>query len=67
MNGKILVRGIGTSRCRPCYGRTERGGQKLIKTYGCQMNVYDSQRMADTLAPSAIRRSTARMGLTSSS
>lgn len=22
-----------------------------IKTYGCQMNVYDSQRMADTLAP----------------
>ena len=22
-----------------------------IKTYGCQMNVYDSQRMADALAP----------------
>lgn len=22
-----------------------------IKTYGCQMNVYDSQRMADVLAP----------------
>ena len=22
-----------------------------VKTYGCQMNVYDSQRMADTLAP----------------
>ncbi len=22
-----------------------------IKTYGCQMNVYDSERMADTLAP----------------
>ena len=22
-----------------------------IKTYGCQMNVYDSARMADTLAP----------------
>ena len=22
-----------------------------IKSYGCQMNVYDSHRMADTLAP----------------
>ena len=22
-----------------------------IKTYGCQMNVYDSERMADVLAP----------------
>src|SRR4029079_18960336 len=22
-----------------------------IKTYGCQMNVYDSERMADILAP----------------
>ncbi|MGZ3378278.1 MAG: tRNA (N6-isopentenyl adenosine(37)-C2)-methylthiotransferase MiaB, partial [Phenylobacterium sp.] len=23
----------------------------FIKTYGCQMNVYDSERMADVLAP----------------
>ncbi|MBJ7411739.1 MAG: tRNA (N6-isopentenyl adenosine(37)-C2)-methylthiotransferase MiaB, partial [Phenylobacterium sp.] len=22
-----------------------------IKTYGCQMNVYDSERMADVLSP----------------
>src|SRR6478672_11003507 len=28
------------------------GPRKLyIKSYGCQMNVYDSHRMADTLAP----------------
>src|ERR1700733_10158362 len=28
------------------------GPKKLfVKSFGCQMNVYDSQRMADTLAP----------------
>ena len=28
------------------------GPRKLyVKSFGCQMNVYDSQRMADTLAP----------------
>ena len=25
--------------------------QLFIKTYGCQMNVYDSERMEDVLAP----------------
>ncbi|MEO0392584.1 MAG: tRNA (N6-isopentenyl adenosine(37)-C2)-methylthiotransferase MiaB [Pseudomonadota bacterium] len=33
---------------------TQAGGPKkgvLIKTWGCQMNVYDSERMADVLAP----------------
>jgi tRNA-2-methylthio-N6-dimethylallyladenosine synthase len=31
---------------------TNRASRKLhIKTYGCQMNVYDSARMADLLAP----------------
>ena len=31
---------------------SERVPKKLfIKTYGCQMNVYDSERMADVLAP----------------
>ena len=28
------------------------GGKKLfIKTWGCQMNVYDSKKMADILSP----------------
>ena len=28
------------------------GSRKLfVKSFGCQMNVYDSRRMADTLAP----------------
>src|SRR5437588_12941160 len=26
-----------------------------IKSFGCQMNVYDSHRMADTLAPEGFR------------
>ena len=32
---------------------TTRASEKrlYIKTYGCQMNVYDSERMADVLAP----------------
>src|SRR5258708_27265524 len=38
--------------------KTERGGLGkglYIKTYGCQMNVYDSTRMADLLAPLGYR------------
>src|SRR5690606_34204410 len=32
------------------------GGKKVfVKTYGCQMNVYDSQRMADALAAEGFR------------
>ncbi|MDE0253972.1 MAG: tRNA (N6-isopentenyl adenosine(37)-C2)-methylthiotransferase MiaB, partial [Rhodospirillaceae bacterium] len=30
-----------------------------IKTYGCQMNVYDSARMADVLAPRGYRQAEA--------
>src|ERR1700739_3785539 len=30
---------------------TAPGKRLYIKTYGCQMNVYDSERMADVLRP----------------
>ena len=33
----------------------ERPKKLFIKTYGCQMNVYDSARMADVLAPLGYR------------
>jgi tRNA-2-methylthio-N6-dimethylallyladenosine synthase len=34
-------------------------GQKVyIKSFGCQMNVYDSNRMADTLAPEGFAETT---------
>jgi tRNA-2-methylthio-N6-dimethylallyladenosine synthase len=37
-----------------------KGSRKLyVKSFGCQMNVYDSQRMADTLAPSGYVETTA--------
>jgi len=29
---------------------TEKTKKLYVKTYGCQMNVYDSERMAETLA-----------------
>ena len=30
---------------------TARAKRLYIKSYGCQMNVYDSERMADVLRP----------------
>jgi tRNA-2-methylthio-N6-dimethylallyladenosine synthase len=41
---------IGAERVSKTTGM--KGSRKLyVKSFGCQMNVYDSQRMADTLAP----------------
>ncbi len=41
------------SNCRRRQGRglTTLAKKLFVKTYGCQMNVYDSARMADVLAP----------------
>ena len=42
----------GGLRTKGPASRVDRLAKKLfIKTYGCQMNVYDSARMADVLAP----------------
>lgn len=38
-------------RRRKGRGRTALTKKLFVKTYGCQMNVYDSARMADVLAP----------------
>src|SRR5207237_1249004 len=35
----------------PPSGAAEPTRRLFIKTYGCQMNVYDSERMADVLRP----------------
>ena len=44
------VTGNGWREAKDSTGMT--GSRKLyVKSFGCQMNVYDSQRMADTLAP----------------
>jgi tRNA-2-methylthio-N6-dimethylallyladenosine synthase len=39
------------SAIRECKMNAEPDKKVFIKTYGCQMNVYDSERMADVLAP----------------
>jgi len=40
------------SLTRPNTPETGRNTRKVfVRTYGCQMNVYDSERMADVLAP----------------
>lgn len=41
----------GTTPAAPATGHELANSRKVfVKTYGCQMNVYDSQRMADSLA-----------------
>ena len=39
-----------------CYtsDRMNRPRKVHVKSFGCQMNVYDSNRMADTLAPEGL-------------
>jgi tRNA-2-methylthio-N6-dimethylallyladenosine synthase len=42
---------IGSGSMEPCAPAPGAARRVFIKTYGCQMNVYDSARMADLLRP----------------
>jgi tRNA-2-methylthio-N6-dimethylallyladenosine synthase len=44
MSETLTAPGVGTAATEPVK-------RLFIKTYGCQMNVYDSERMADVLRP----------------
>src|SRR5262249_28374680 len=62
---ELWARGrYGAARCVADF-RLEPGGtvkRLFVKTYGCQMNVYDSGRMADVLAPLGYGPATAAEG-----
>src|SRR6185437_11755889 len=49
-------------RARLALGSPPNGMSKLrklhVKSFGCQMNVYDSNRMADTLVPAGFAETT---------
>ncbi len=45
------MRGPGRAPITPAMSAQAPAKRLYIKTYGCQMNVYDSERMADVLAP----------------
>src|SRR3569832_1915396 len=51
--GRLLPGSLRRSWGDPISVRMPQPAQKrlYIKTYGCQMNVYDSERMADVLRP----------------
>ena len=55
--GAARLAGRATFGEAPTHG--EAVAKKLyVKTFGCQMNVYDSARMADVLAPLGYRSTT---------
>src|SRR5690606_15165631 len=55
MEQNVMLEAAGGSAA--LEAKTERPVEKkvFVKTYGCQMNVYDSQRMADALAAEGYR------------
>lgn len=60
MQGSKTI-GVATGDSPSSDRKTVDGGSKkvFIKTFGCQMNVYDSERMADALAPAGFSETSA--------
>lgn len=57
----MAARVIREARARRGFGgnMAQDGSRKVyVKSYGCQMNVYDAQRMADVLAPEGFSETT---------
>ncbi|MGA9485825.1 MAG: tRNA (N6-isopentenyl adenosine(37)-C2)-methylthiotransferase MiaB, partial [Methylocella sp.] len=58
MSGLDQARAAGEVSGEPGSGPTKSPRRLFVKSYGCQMNVYDARKMADILAPEGYAETT---------